>query len=226
MEITGWNWGINIVLAMFAKSAHANVYRYFDTIEAALRKFNIEALDVRLVAYATIRAETAGFAPILEYESKHNTLRIPHELVPYGESAKYNLYEFRNKTTQMFGHRKGGLGNDQFGDGERFMGRGFVQITGKSNYRVYGQMIGLGTKLLENPELANDPTIAAELLAAYIRDHHHQIAPAIARGDLKTARRAVNGGSNGLKEFEVAYRTGFNLTRKDARDLRSVGNIA
>ena len=54
----------------------------------------------------------------------------------------------------------------------------------------------------------------------------HQIVPAIERGDLKTARKAVNGGINGLKEFEAAYMTGFNLTRKDARDLRSVGNIA
>jgi len=226
MEITGWKWGIDIVLSMFPARAHANIVRYFHHVESALAKFGITDQDLRLVAYATIRAETANFAPVLEGESRFNTLKIPLELTRYGEEHKYNLYELRNKTTFVLGRKVSGLGNEQMGDGKKFMGRGFVQLTGRANYLKYGQKIGLGSQLLEAPEKANDPIVAAELLAAYIQDHRHRISKAVKRGDLRSARSAVNGGLNGWAEFEQAYQIGFNLMRTDAKDLPNTRSTA
>jgi putative chitinase len=54
------------------------------------------------------------------------------------------------------------LGNTQPGDGVKFHGRGFVQLTGRANYDKAGRK--LGVDLVGNPELAKDQNIAAQIL--------------------------------------------------------------
>lgn len=53
--------------------------------------------------------------------------------------------------------------NERSGDGERFLGRGYVQLTFRKNYRRFGR--ALGERLEEEPELAADPGVAARALA-------------------------------------------------------------
>jgi predicted chitinase len=60
------------------------------------------------------------------------------------------------------------LGNTEAGDGYKFRGRGFIQLTGKDNYKRYGKRIGVD--LVANPDLANDPEVAAKLAAEYFAD--------------------------------------------------------
>lgn len=61
-----------------------------------------------------------------------------------------------------------GLGNTQPGDGGKYVGRGYIQLTGRANYARYGQMIG--QDLLSNPTLLNDPAVAAEVSVKYLLD--------------------------------------------------------
>lgn len=59
-----------------------------------------------------------------------------------------------------------GMGNTQDGEGYKYRGRGFIQITGKKNYAFYGKLIG--EDLIGNPDRANDPWVAAKIAAAFI----------------------------------------------------------
>ena len=43
------------------------------------------------------------------------------------------------------------LGNTEDGDGYRYMGRGFIHLTGRANYLKIGQLLGLGTELKDFP---------------------------------------------------------------------------
>jgi putative chitinase len=61
-----------------------------------------------------------------------------------------------------------GLGNTQPGDGGKYIGRGYIQLTGRANYARYGQMVG--KDLLGNPELLSDPATAAEVSVKYMLD--------------------------------------------------------
>lgn len=62
-----------------------------------------------------------------------------------------------------------GLGNTQPGDGAKFIGRGFIQLTGRSNYTRYGQLTG--QDILNNPDLLNtNDTVSADVAIAYLRD--------------------------------------------------------
>ena len=57
------------------------------------------------------------------------------------------------------------LGNKHAGDGARYHGRGFVQLTGRDNYRMAGDALGID--LLNHPELAEKPEIAAKIALWY-----------------------------------------------------------
>ncbi|HEY1297275.1 MAG TPA: glycoside hydrolase family 19 protein [Chloroflexota bacterium] len=95
------------------------------------------------------------------------------------------------------------LGNTQPGDGARYCGRGYIQITGRSNYRRYGGQ--LGVPLEDNPDLALDANVAARILAAYFagRDIPGQAdtAWASANQDWQPVRRSVNAGLLGYSAF-------------------------
>lgn len=54
------------------------------------------------------------------------------------------------------------LGNTQKGDGKRFMGRGYVQITGRTNYEKASKLVG--KDLVANPDLALEADIAAKII--------------------------------------------------------------
>lgn len=97
------------------------------------------------------------------------------------------------------------LGNTQPGDGVRYKGRGYIQITGRHNYATYGAKIGVD--LINNPELALDVTNSAKILAHYFTDR--KVVQACVAGDWLTVRKLVNGVNrktglpNGWDEFKA-----------------------
>ena len=156
-----------------------NVAANWPLLHAALEERGIADRPVQLAAIATVAVETGSFQPIPEY-------------------ASGDEYEGRAD-----------LGNTQPGDGRRYKGRGFIQITGRSNYLTYGRQLNLN--LIYDPDSALDPTIAAKILAVYFTDHRIQWEPKpaplmnvadLARaGEWRGVRVAVNGGENGLPRF-------------------------
>ena len=83
----------------------------------------------------------------------------------YAGNPNNSLPEFLYGYTTANGK---GLGNTQPGDGGNFIGRGYIQLTGRANYKRYGEMVG--QDLLNNPKLLSDPAIAAEVSVKYMLD--------------------------------------------------------
>lgn len=88
------------------------------------------------------------------------------------------------------------LGNNQSGDGVRYKGRGYVQITGRNNYTNWGKKLGID--LVGNPSLAERPEIAAKILVGGMKEGSFTgkgLDDYIngSRTDFNGARRIVNG---------------------------------
>jgi predicted chitinase len=101
------------------------------------------------------------------------------------------------------------LGNNQAGDGVRFKGRGYVQLTGRRNYTDWSRR--LGVDLVSNPRMVQNPQIAAKILVggmmggtftgkglgSYINNQ---------RTDFHGARRTVNGTDRAGSIAQIAQR--------------------
>ena len=59
------------------------------------------------------------------------------------------------------------VGNQGGDDGWMYRGRGFNGLTGIKNYERFGRLAGMGDELVRNPELLNDPKIAAKVAIVY-----------------------------------------------------------
>ncbi|HQR50757.1 MAG TPA: peptidoglycan-binding protein [Methylophilaceae bacterium] len=182
---------VSLVSCMFPLTPVGNIKQHLPPVLDALLEATLAEKPMVLMALATIRAETEGFEPISEGRSKYNTS-------PNG--YPFDLYDNRRD-----------LGNQGSGDGEKFRGRGFIQLTGRANYQTYGAAIGLGKQLVNKPELANDPVIASRLLASFLKAKEREIKEVLLENDLRQARKLVNGGSHGLDRFSEAYRIGEQL---------------
>ena len=178
-----------LVAEMFPFTALGPIRRHLPAVLAGLRSHGLVDKPMLLTALATIRAESEGFAPVEERVSRFNTSP---------EGPPFDLYDQRRD-----------LGNLGPPDGARYRGRGFVQLTGRANYRIYGERLGL--PLARDPDLALDPVTAGHLLAAFLADRSRPIKLALLEGDLARARRLVNGGRHGLERFAEAWRIGDRL---------------
>lgn len=125
--------------------------------------------EVLVAALATVATE-CGFKPIEER----------------GNAAYFRKYDGRRS-----------LGNTEPGDGARFKGRGFIQLTGRNNYTFYGNALGID--LLLHPEKALEPKTAGLILALYFKCRKVHLAARALKW--KSVRLLVNGGDNGLDYF-------------------------
>ena len=168
-----------------------NIKANLPAVLGSLEGHRLHDRTMVLMAIATIRAETASFLPISEGRSIFNSSPGGHP---------FDLYD-----------KRADLGNRGQPDGERFCGRGFVQLTGRFNYERYGARLDPPIDLVAHPELANEPDVASDLLAIFLKDRELNIKDALLNGNFGAARRLVNGGVHGLDAFTDAYRTGDSL---------------
>ncbi len=124
-------------------------------------------------------------------------------LAQVGHESGRMLYVREIASGKAYEGRKD-LGNTQPGDGERFRGRGLIQITGRANYVAC--MLALDLDCVEHPELLELAVNAARSAAWFWKSHGlNELADA---GDQVRVSRRINGGTNGLADrlalFEVA----------------------
>jgi putative chitinase len=173
--------------------AVARISRYVDFLNAAMEEFAIDTAQRQAMWLAQLAHESGS-------------LRYTKEL------ASGAAYEGRED-----------LGNTHAGDGVRFKGRGLMQITGRKNTGLCSVALYGDERLLEVPELLEEPKDATRSAAWFwrvgaglnlsSRARAHGIKDGCDLNDVADAGDflgtilAINGGTNGKAEREAIYAT-------------------
>ncbi|MDR0510919.1 MAG: hypothetical protein LBH06_07495 [Rikenellaceae bacterium] len=97
------------------------------------------------------------------------------------------------------------LGNTEAkdGDGQKYKGRGLLQVTGKSNYVKCSRALFDDDRLLDEPHLLEQPRWAVESACWYWwMKGLNELAD---RQEFVLITRKINGGTNGLKDRTAIY---------------------
>ena len=88
------------------------------------------------------------------------------------------------------------LGNTQPGDGDRFKGRGLMQLTGRANYAEFSK--AMNQDFIAQPQLVGHIPFAIWVAGWFWDDHH--LNKYADRDDLEQVTCGVNGGYNDLED--------------------------
>ncbi len=125
----------------------------------------------------------------------------------WGPTAQQKKYEPPSEVATR-------LGNTQPGDGFRYRGRGPIQITGRANYKKYGDL--LGVDLVGNPDLAATPQYAFSTAGLFWKlNGLNELADV---EDFVAITKRINGGLNGLAERQRYYEIAKNVLGVETPD--------
>ena len=143
------------------------------------RQFLFSYIRLHMLGGSLKQGQVDGIDAILDYwESKqakkddrwlayllgtafHETAFKMQPIDEFGGASYFNK-RYSPPPTGKFPAIAKSLGNTRQDDGDRFHGRGFVQLTGRHNYTDWGNRLGLD--LVGNPKLAKDLGVATKIL--------------------------------------------------------------
>jgi len=113
-----------------------------------------------------------------------------------GNKKQFAKYDAPRKAKQ--------LGNRVKGDGERFKGRGFIQLTGRDNYTRASQQIFGDDRLVKNPDLASRLDVGAQIALWFWKN---QVRPNVSNfNNTKEVTNAINPGLSGLQDRHTKFK--------------------
>lgn len=137
-------------------------------------------------------AELAAFLAQCAHESADFT-----RMVERGNSKYFNRYDPKYAP----GKAKI-LGNTKVGDGAKYKGRGYIQLTGRDNYHRAGKALGLD--LINHPEYVEDPEIAAKVAVWFWKTH---VKPKVQNfKDVKQVTKPINPKLRGLEDRKQNFK--------------------
>lgn len=153
-----------------------------------------EAVLQRAAKAAGIKGtELAQFMAQTKHES-WDFSRLKEKGMGKGYFAKKYDPKFAPQTAKI-------LGNKHVGDGEKYHGRGFIQLTGRDNYRMAQNALKI--PLLQQPELAERPDIAAKIAVWYWQT---RVKPYINNfNDTKAVTQKINPAAKGLEARQANF---------------------
>ena len=183
---------------------------WYEALSKALPDYEINTPQRLAAWFGETKVESANYTAIkenLNYRAE-SLCRVWPKYFPNIDVARQYAQKPEMIANRAYGGRMGN-GAEASGDGYKFRGRGFIQLTGRDNYRMAGQALGID--LLNHPELASKPEVAAQIAVWYWKN---RVAPKVdSFKDTKAVTKTINPGmkhldqrADKLKSFQVAMK--------------------
>ena len=150
-------------------------------------------------------ANKAKEAGIVGNELTHFVSQVAHETLNFNRFEEFGSSKYLSKKYDIKYNPKKAkiLGNVKPGDGEKYKGRGFIQLTGRYNYRTAGKALGI--PLEEQPELASEPIPAAEIAIWYWQQRVQNKISDFSNASVKSVTKGINPSGKGMKSRQDKY---------------------
>jgi len=178
-------------------SASALGLAAFSRADAVLPAFGINTPLRTAHFLAQALHETGGLADKdLEENLVYSADRL-HAVFPRYFDSVESAQPYARKPEAIANRVYGGrMGNISAGDGWKYRGRGIFQLTGKDNYKVISQILGLD--LVDNPGRVSSAEYALPTACAFWSSK--RLSPLADADDIRTITQRINGGFNGLDD--------------------------
>jgi putative chitinase len=180
-------------------------------IPEVMTKFKIDTAIKLSHFLAQCGHESGGFKVVnenLNYGAK-GLLTIFKKYFPTEEKAK--LYERKPEkiANLVYGGRMGN-GTEPTGEGYKYRGRGYIQLTGKFNYTEFDKVVT--ENIVENPDLV---ATKYPLLSAAWFFHKNCLGKCADASDTSVlaVSKCVNGGTIGLSDRQKHFKEYYNLLK-------------
>lgn len=190
---------------------------------AGLAQEGIKDPEEQAMALAQMGHESAGFTAT-EENLNYGASNLRSVFGKYFNASEASSYA-RNPeaiANRVYGNR---MGNTEPGDGWKYRGRGFIQLTGKDNYRRVSEATGID--YLSNPDLVSEPEHASHASLWWWKNRAG-LRNEAQQGDVRGATKLINGGYNGLSDRQKRYNTHLpeakegKITREGVEAARTV----
>lgn len=163
---------------------------------------NITNMAEAAYLLGTAKAESDYSLQRWESDYQCGPAGVPYDKYPCKKALNY----FRSRKTGGGGSKRNyyEMGLDR--NGMPYFGRGLIQLTGKHNYGKYGKLIGVD--LLSDGDRALIPKNSYRIASTYLK---LKTFKHVNKGDLRRARKSVNGGTRGVDEVNGAFNKWMNV---------------
>ena len=186
----------------------------FDQLATAVKNFDINT-PLRMSHFLGQCAHESGYFKVVEENLNYGAKGL---LVTFGKYFnEEEALEYERKPEKIANHvycNRMGNGDEESGDGWKYRGRGYIQLTGKENYESFSKELNSGVDLVERPEFV---ATRYPLLSAAWFFRKNGLNDLADRGDddevVKKITKKINGGYIGLPERIEYFEKFYNLLR-------------
>lgn len=208
-----------LMLARIMPNAGTRIGTFYASLIAAMEEFDILDASPRVAMFlAQIAHESAELSHLrenLNYSADGLRKTWPKRFPTAAMAQEYARNQVKIANT-VYANRMGN-GPPESGDGWRFIGRGLIQVTGRSGYAACGK--ALDADLINNPELLEQPDMACRSAGWYWASRNlNSLADLNTDDAFKALTKKINGGYIGLED-RIEY---WNRAREAFKESRIV----
>jgi len=183
-----------------------------DGLLKTMDKYGISENDKRIAMFlAQVAHESGGFRFMVESlrMSAERIMKVWPSRFPTLESAKPYAFNPERLANRVYANRMGN-GPEESGDGFRYRGRGFIQLTGKSNYEAFARSQGMSL----SDVISYLETYEGACESAGWFWHTRNLNALADAEDVVAVTKRINGGLVGINERILLFETFKEKLRK------------
>lgn len=195
---------LELLTELFPQTKKEVCEKYLDPLIQTCDRYEIVS-DDRLAAFlGQIGTESGGLNHVRENLNYSDTSLL--KVFPKYFKTPADAAQYARKpemiANRVYGGRMGN-GTEATGDGWRYRGRGFIQITGKNNYTAFAKDNDI---TVEDAVAYLETDMGAAISAGWYwwKNNLNAIAD---KGDITTLTKKINGGTHGLEQRMQYYKT-------------------